>query len=167
MVKNLIDILGSDAVALDGRHSPAIYHRFLSALLDKYYTPSLQSDISPAEIYPQYRENREITPPYAFLWPDIPSQEGTPVPEVEQPVVHATHKVREQAGEAEMDFSISHFVQSTMLPVLGEASTMTVPPASSTGMFNESFDAARHWQEPFNFASILDIMYATSQVENH
>ncbi|KAH7915024.1 fungal-specific transcription factor domain-containing protein, partial [Hygrophoropsis aurantiaca] len=36
LVRELIHVLGSDACAVDGRHSPALYSRFLSCLLGKY-----------------------------------------------------------------------------------------------------------------------------------
>lgn len=162
LVKHLIEILSSDEVALDGRHSPAIYSRFLSTLLDKYYTTSLQNDIRSSDIYPQYRDNRELTPPHAFLWPDIPSVEGTPIPEAEQPAIHAMHVVREQAGEAEMDFSLSHFVQSTLPPTdpaPDESTHASVPPSLEGTYHGYTIDTIHQWQQPFNYAAMLDVAY--------
>ncbi|KAJ3545622.1 hypothetical protein NM688_g5606 [Phlebia brevispora] len=123
LVSRLISILSSEDVALDGRHSPAVYSKFLSTLFKKYYTPSLQRDVksmSP-EILPQYDEERAQTPPYIYYWPDIPSVAGTPdAASVLDVSDHDSHPhryvVRQQVGEAEMDFSLQHFVRSTILP---------------------------------------------------
>ena len=121
LVEKLIGILSSDDVALDGKHSPAVYAKFLSTLLGKYYTPSLQQDVKTAssEIMAQYQPLREQTPPYAYSWPDTPSLVGTP--EDDQGSAedlpddsYAEHVVRQLAGEAEMDFSLQHFVRSTI-----------------------------------------------------
>ena len=121
LVEKLIEILSCDDVALDGKHSPAVYAKFLSNLLEKYYTPSLQQDIKTAssEITPQYQPSREQSPPYSYSWPDTPSMIGTPeddhtsagdLPEAS----YTEHVVRQLAGEAEMDFSLQHFVRSTI-----------------------------------------------------
>lgn len=169
LVRRLIDILSSDAVALDGRHSPAIYSKFLSKLLNKYYTPSLQQGISTAEIYPQYPDSRMHTPPNTYLWPDVPSLDGAPTPTLDPGGVQGMHVVREQDGEAEMDFSISHFVQSTMRApsVVREEPAYHIPaPSQEPGIYGYSQDAFQEWQYPFNYAANMNVGYGF-QAEEH
>ncbi|KIP09516.1 hypothetical protein PHLGIDRAFT_317160 [Phlebiopsis gigantea 11061_1 CR5-6] len=167
LVKRLIEILGSDEVKLDERHSPAIYARFLSNLLTKYYTPSLQNNINTADPQPQYGLDHEIISPHGFIWPDIPLVEGAPALENVRPVPHTSRIVREQAGEAEMDFSLSHFVQSTMSPMCNPPPAQAPQAASFEmgGLFDSS-DAMHHWQQPFDYAAMLGVAYATSQSDH-
>lgn len=122
-VSRLITILSSEDVALDGRHSPAVYSKFLSTLLRKYYTPSLQQNIRHAspDIMPLYHENREQTPPYIYYWPDIPSSMGNlDKPNAEGRDCPSRHTVRQEVGELEMDFSPQHFIRSTGMAPLSE-----------------------------------------------
>lgn len=122
LVRKLIQILSSDAVVLDGRHAPALYSKFLSTLLDKHYTPAIHQEVTSSEIYSQYQENREATPPHVFSWPDVPAvSEPAPLPVHMTDAVAETllHVVRQQVGDADMDFSLSHFVSSSLpsLPI--------------------------------------------------
>ncbi|KDQ60686.1 hypothetical protein JAAARDRAFT_124881, partial [Jaapia argillacea MUCL 33604] len=75
LVSQLIEILGSEQVALDGRHTPALYSRFLSTLLAKHcptFPPEQNgADGSPTnEFVPQYVADRQQTPPYTHSWPE-------------------------------------------------------------------------------------------------
>ncbi|KAF7338357.1 Rab-GAP TBC domain-containing protein [Mycena venus] len=49
LVSRLINVLRSDGVALDGRHTPALYSRFLSSLLAKYNVFPQRDDSPPAD----------------------------------------------------------------------------------------------------------------------
>lgn len=112
-VRRLIAVLGSKEVALDGRHTPALHSRFLTSLLAKCNVrpPRHQSD-SPSDeirIYPQYAENREQTPPNIYSWPDILNRDQSPrTPGGDT----STRIVYQQPGDADMDFSLLHFVRS-------------------------------------------------------
>lgn len=122
-----------------------------------------------ADVYPQDSTDSESIPSQAFVWPDISSAEGATMPENEVPVSHALHIVREQAGEPEMDFSLSHFVQSTISPPTGNLPPPQAPQAASFGMegfFDSSeSDAMHQWHQPFNYAAMLDMAYATFQLD--
>ncbi|KAJ7685111.1 hypothetical protein DFH06DRAFT_29979 [Mycena polygramma] len=72
LVSRLIDVLGSDAVALDGRHTPALYSRFLSSLLAKHNVFPLRDDSPPQDDVKSYRQFEPAdTPPNVYSWPDI------------------------------------------------------------------------------------------------
>jgi len=125
IVTRLIEVLGSEDVALDGRHTPALYSRFLSSLLSKYrqraepsYSNSRSS--SPrAEIYPQHKDERFSTPPDVFSWPDTGHVHG--YPRVSPGFM--TEVIIQQPGELEMDFSLSHFIRTVkdrMSPIYDE-----------------------------------------------
>lgn len=117
LVQKLIQILSSDAVVIDGRHAPALYSKFLSTLLDKHYTPAIHQEVTSSEIYSQYQENREVTPPHVFSWPDVPAvSEPLPLPNgmTDADTETLLHVVRQQVGDADMDFSLSHFVSSSL-----------------------------------------------------
>ncbi|GLB37436.1 putative GAL4-like Zn(II)2Cys6 (or C6 zinc) binuclear cluster DNA-binding domain [Lyophyllum shimeji] len=116
-VSGLIDILGSKAVALDGRHTPALCSRFLSSLLAKHNSKppraTVQSSSSPNEprFYAQYSDDRQPTPPHSYSWPDVMHAED----------VSASGRYTEESAaeggfyqynDADMDLSSSHFVQT-------------------------------------------------------
>jgi transcriptional regulatory protein LEU3 len=116
-VDKLITVLSSNDVAIDCRHTPAIYAKFLSHQLDRYRPaePSLAA-LSPSDdikIIPQYQQNREQTPPHAqYSWPDcVPGTRcspggSTPGSDQYSDLVYQRH------GEADMDFSIPHFMST-------------------------------------------------------
>ncbi|KAJ4488126.1 fungal-specific transcription factor domain-containing protein [Lentinula aciculospora] len=108
-VERLIGVLGSEDVALDGRHTPALYSRFLVNLLSKYNTHSnRRSETPPDDIrfHPQYNEERPASSPPG--WPDIPSENVAPQAlSSYQPGI-----VYQEAGDADMDFSLGHFVRT-------------------------------------------------------
>ncbi|KAJ6605003.1 hypothetical protein B0H10DRAFT_2229210 [Mycena sp. CBHHK59/15] len=49
LVGRLINVLGSDSVALDGRHTPALYSRFFSSLLAKHTVFPIRNDSPPTD----------------------------------------------------------------------------------------------------------------------
>ncbi|KIK59748.1 hypothetical protein GYMLUDRAFT_44187 [Collybiopsis luxurians FD-317 M1] len=112
-VKRLIDVLGSTDVALDGRHTPALYSRFLIGLILKYNTRSSARSATPPDglrFHPQYNNERHESPPG---WPDIqhtasPSETapGAVLSNYEPGVVY------QEVGDADMDFSLGHFVRT-------------------------------------------------------
>lgn len=119
VVTRLIEILRSKDVALDGRHTPALYSRFLSSLLGKHnrrplsvprisHSPSEDS----ARIYPQYPKDRQQTPPGVYSWPDV---KGT-VTDVAKPVTPENDmysgRVFQHTGEPDLDFGIPYFVSA-------------------------------------------------------
>ncbi|KAG7092320.1 hypothetical protein E1B28_008681 [Marasmius oreades] len=111
-VTRLIEILSSREVALDGRHTPALYSRFLSSLLAKYNIMScpearpLQGD---GAIYPQHvlQQRASLTPPNVYSWPDIINTDTTTFHHAPLPGT-----VYQQRGEADMDFSLTHFMRT-------------------------------------------------------
>lgn len=125
LVRRLIEILGSEDVVLDRYHSPAVYSKFLSSLLDRHHTPSLRVDVgatSELPIVAHYREDREQSPPLGYSWPDTPCNTTAPdlVEEMAQRIDSTDafagsdgHIVRQEIGDLDMDFSLPHFVQST------------------------------------------------------
>lgn len=105
-VQRLIAVLGSEEVALDGRHTPALYSRFLASLLAKHDVTHHQNLESPSDkmrIYPQYGEDRQHTP--NVYWPDTLTRDTS---------LHAhrgdsSQLVYQQPGDADMDLSVLHF----------------------------------------------------------
>jgi len=114
-VSGLIDMLGSKAVALDGRHTPALYSRFLSSLLEKHNCmPSRPaSEYSPNEpkFHAQYSDDRQPTPPHAYSWPDIMHTDDIS-PSSQYNGDFPTHGELYQHEDADMDLSLSHFVRT-------------------------------------------------------
>lgn len=101
-------------MALDGRHTPALYSRFISSQLAKHNCfpdsdikndSSLKTD----EVTPHHRQERHQLPPNLFAWPDTAH--------VQQ---HCTSNISgshpglvyQQHGEADMDFSVQHFMNT-------------------------------------------------------
>jgi hypothetical protein len=114
-VRTLIQVLGSKSVALDGRHTPALYSRFLSSQLARHNVPTdsdsdADSSLRTEAIIPQYRQHRRQTPPHLYAWPDTGNIQQ------HHPVAHVTNSqsgvVFQQYGEADMDFSVQHFMNT-------------------------------------------------------
>lgn len=102
VVNRLIDILGSREVALDGRHTPALYSRFLSSLLERHnvrLTSALPTDT-------QEVEEHQPTPPM-YSWPDVSPRDVAPLGSD-----YSEGAIYQQHGEADMDFSLTHFVRT-------------------------------------------------------
>ncbi|KAJ7940711.1 fungal-specific transcription factor domain-containing protein [Mycena leptocephala] len=102
LVGRLIDVLGSDSVALDGRHTPALYSRFLSSLLAKYNVFPNREDSPPTDdikFYRQFGLDRTDTPPNVYSWPDIAYRSDD-------------FLVCPRAGDPDMDLTLNHFIQA-------------------------------------------------------
>lgn len=108
-VTRLIEVLQSKDVALDGRHTPALYSRFLSSLLRKHHVQSTStgSEFQHSEMdCSTHQDHRQATPPNVYYWPDVGHT---------SPGAYVTHqvpdgKIYKQYGDADMDFSLRHFV---------------------------------------------------------
>ncbi|KAJ7774748.1 fungal-specific transcription factor domain-containing protein [Mycena metata] len=113
LVTRLINVLASADVALDGRHTPALYSRFLSSLLSKYNVFPARNDSPPpdgVEFYRQFGAERSDTPPsYAYSWPDITHNDPvSPLPSEGSD----DFLIYPRSGDPDMDFSLSHFIQA-------------------------------------------------------
>jgi transcriptional regulatory protein LEU3 len=107
-VRKLIQVLGSDSVALDDRHAPAIYSHFLSCQLARHNVlPDSDRNTNTfrtEDTIPQYRQD-------LFAWPDTGN--------VQQHAVECAGNfqsgiVLQQYGEADMDFSVRHFMDTVL-----------------------------------------------------
>ncbi|TFK29876.1 hypothetical protein FA15DRAFT_663164 [Coprinopsis marcescibilis] len=113
-VTPLIKVLCSDQVALDEKHTPMLYARFLTSLLTKYA--------------PQALETREVALDnhvFSSTWPDVASNQdgGSQIKEQFNPeglsaeLAHSRHisyngVVYQGHGEADMDLTLKHLVDS-------------------------------------------------------
>ena len=141
-----------------------MYSRFLKTLLDKYYTTALRREVGA-------REQRDTpdggrTPPARFSWPDTGPQRGTPPSDGDQER-QSPPFVQERDGEPEMDFSLSHFVQSAMPPTNTVQQDPTyqwqvpAPTSSVVGAYTACpVETVETWQHPFNYAAMLDMAYS-------
>ncbi|KAF9457171.1 fungal-specific transcription factor domain-containing protein [Collybia nuda] len=112
-VHRLIEVLGSRDVALDGRHTPALYSRFLSSLLDKHTgknqrtfssTPSSDND----DTNSPHRESHQSPQSYLYSWPDIiHPNSGSHENEMQ-----ASCFYNDDSVDVDMDFGLSHFVRT-------------------------------------------------------
>ncbi|KDR81549.1 hypothetical protein GALMADRAFT_134980 [Galerina marginata CBS 339.88] len=128
-VSRLIATLGSSDVALDGRHTPALYSRFLSSLMIKHnLTLSdpdlLRKDHSRSSSF--QTGDRQVTPPEGFYWPDVP---GANNPGHGHAPQFSKGFGYELQPEVNMDFSLSHFIKSV---------TQQTPPPDETELPYES-----------------------------
>ncbi|KAJ7740684.1 fungal-specific transcription factor domain-containing protein [Mycena maculata] len=115
LVSRLVNILGSDSVALDGRHTPALYSRFLSSLLAKYNVFPVRDDSPPTDdvkFYPQFASSsdRTTTPPHVYSWPDVVAPHGdiSPLPSEGSD----DFMIYERSGDPDIDLSLSHFIRT-------------------------------------------------------
>lgn len=129
-VGDLIKVLGSKDVALDGRHTPALYSRFLSSLLAKHSCrPHSRSESPPnePEFYPQYQADCQVTPPHTYSWPDIIHTEDTGSTSQHNGDFLTQGEIY-QRSDTDMDLSLSHFLKTV---------TQGFPPqASGTQIMN-------------------------------
>ncbi|KAK0210684.1 fungal-specific transcription factor domain-containing protein, partial [Desarmillaria ectypa] len=114
IVNKLIRVLASDKVALDGRHTPALYSQFLANLMAKNI-PNLRT---PA--YPESDHNLDLTfgsgdlqvpPQNEFSWPDIRYSESPPSANAE-----SGDTIPHRTRETDMDFSLGNFGMANRLP---------------------------------------------------
>ncbi|TFL07626.1 fungal-specific transcription factor domain-containing protein, partial [Pterulicium gracile] len=142
-VEHLISVLGSSDVALDCRHTPAIYSKFLLNQLNRYrpseasvYRPDSNWEMGDLEFVPQYHQTREQSPPNAYLhsWPDSDANFPAGSPGSSTPGSdHYSGVVYQRHGEAEIDFSINHFVATVSgSPPSGQSNFQTNYSSTST-----------------------------------
>ncbi|THU99310.1 hypothetical protein K435DRAFT_751881 [Dendrothele bispora CBS 962.96] len=103
-VSRLIEVLSSKDVVLDGRHTPALYSRFLNSLLTKYNIMERASCLSNSS---PHRSQGYSSAPHTY-WPDT-AQTDSP-PDREYPAQYEPDFVYQQSSN--MDFSINHFVRT-------------------------------------------------------
>ncbi|TFY66660.1 hypothetical protein EVG20_g4425 [Dentipellis fragilis] len=141
VVRELIDVLGSKEVAFDGRHSPALYSRFLSSLLNKYDQGT--SPKEGMEFVPQFKADRQQTPPNTYYWPDTPAILGPSIGMADAGFGQVEGAIYQQAGDADMDFSMQHFMNAMTAHGQQNPQTVGVPamPASSSGFVD--------WTNPY------------------
>lgn len=107
-VSNLIAALSSSNVALDGRHTPALYSRFLSSLMLKHAL--MMSDLETSEgsglsAPPAFLDDhRHTTPPEGYSWPDVDRRAD------EQSESNSPHYL--DNTELDMDYSLAHFIRT-------------------------------------------------------
>ena len=110
-VRTLIQVLRSRSVALDSRHTPALYARFLSCQLARHNVlmdsdNDIDNAVRTEEIIPPYGVDCPQTLPNQFAWPDPENIQHHPVHFVpnSQPAVVL------RQFEADMGFSVQHFM---------------------------------------------------------
>ncbi|KAG6878741.1 hypothetical protein C0993_011556 [Termitomyces sp. T159_Od127] len=110
-VQNLIKILGSKDVAIDTRHTPALYCRFLSSLLAKHHSVASQdpveSPVSDPFATPYPRDGQILDASFTY-WPDVMYDVDQQGQQHHGPPIGGFY----QAGEVDMDLSLSHFVRT-------------------------------------------------------
>ncbi|KAF4614734.1 hypothetical protein D9613_003000 [Agrocybe pediades] len=142
-VSRLISILRSDGVALDGRHTPALYSRFLASLMDNhgiiYNTPSSPTT-SHSRDSSYYGITRDVSPQDGFMWPDVQSgnvssnDHGHAFSQDQHGGYHMTE------GQIDMDFSLSHFIRTV-------SSQQPSPPPSIISAFaDQDMPPMDDWQ---------------------
>ncbi|KAF8212315.1 hypothetical protein K438DRAFT_1566839 [Mycena galopus ATCC 62051] len=112
LVSRLINVLGSDGVALDGRHTPALYSRFLSSLLAKYNVFPERDDSPPTDdikFYRQFGLDRTESPPHVYSWPDIAQSDSvSPHPSDGSDDI----LIYPRSGDPDMDLSLNNFIRA-------------------------------------------------------
>ncbi|KAF8902075.1 hypothetical protein CPB84DRAFT_1746799 [Gymnopilus junonius] len=113
MVSHLVMVLGSPDVALDVKHTPALYSRFLASLMvDHNLVPDHVNVLSRKS----YREDRHSTPSNGFSWPDVPNTDSSSEDDFSQPRGFVG-----QGQQIPLDFSLSNFMRAIAeQPPLGE-----------------------------------------------
>lgn len=135
VVRDLIRVLGSKEVVWDGRHTPALYSKFLSALLDKYDHPQVQIDTDGSlEFTPHFRQDRQQTPPNIYSWPDTPS---TNVLIHDEAIERPIGTIYQTSGDADMDFSLQYFMQTTQAQSLNSTAPDSQIPALAASSLME------------------------------
>lgn len=125
-------MLGSKDVALDGRHTPALYSRFLSSLLAKYTSRNVPGAIDAPDdgvtTYSGYTDGRPVAPVPPYSWPDVDidgqmAENGGDWAGLEDSTA--------QGSGANMDLSLSHFVKTVTQNFPGRAQRED-PPVADT-----------------------------------
>jgi len=124
LLSHLIAILGSNNVALDGRHTPALYSRFLSSLMRKHritvdYHESTGENMDNSRSPQEQDRQGPVTD--SFPWPDISTSTASNAYSTSATFKGAGHQTT--TGWLDMDFSLSHFIKTV---------TETTTPPSET-----------------------------------
>jgi len=106
-VSHLIDVLGSQVVAVDGRHTPALYSRFLSSLLAKHGVVKIDRFESPKLMHRQDVQDERPATTHSYSWPDVSPIDTQPMNNQ-----FSDGAVYQEHGEADMNFSVTHFVRT-------------------------------------------------------
>ncbi|KII88984.1 hypothetical protein PLICRDRAFT_53481 [Plicaturopsis crispa FD-325 SS-3] len=135
IVHQLIHVLGSDEVALDNRHTPALYARFLWSLLVRHGLANPSAETAPQDETLGLQAR-------AYSWPDTSHVSAA------TPAAAAAGDgsyVYQLSGEADMDFSIERF-RETLSPTTSSIAYDAVP-------FSQQYESAPGqlagvWSEP-------------------
>ena len=140
VVGQLIRILGSDDVVLDRYHSPAVYSKFLANLLDRYHVqPDISEAVEPSNVASDAAA-RERSPPLSHAWPDTPGTLNsrtavTDTVQANDPKItldgYTEHIGHQEMVDFDMDFSLTHFVQSAHTSPGAWGSASELPPSVS------------------------------------
>ncbi|KAJ3521872.1 hypothetical protein NMY22_g12132 [Coprinellus aureogranulatus] len=166
-VISLIQVLGSRDVALDGRHTPALYSRFIAALLKQYcpkaYHPMVQKALDPGPGNGSPGDGDAHGPRsdiYSPSWPDVSSAVGSS--SAHEHVNIMPGMIYQRHGDPEMDFSLNHFVRTVsqgMTPQVGELRDARPTSASSGAWSDWNRGDGMHY---LNFALVSASYYPLS-----
>ena len=136
-VSRLVEILGHNDVALDGRHTPALYSRFLASLIFRHsLTLSDMTAFSPEHSSSSEPETSHSTPQEGFYWPDI--RQPNPTSE-NAPSRFGTDNFLPDQGRYLMDFSLSHFIKTV---------TEHAPPPTDMEVSSVTWESWKSEEEP-------------------
>lgn len=137
-VSRLISILGSNDVALDGRHTPAVHSNFLSTLmLKRGLTMNNMWTLSREQSPHSEPGHRQLTPPDEFSWPDV---QGPSTHSQNASLRLASGCGAQFQSDRLMDYSLSHFIKT----VISYAPT----PSDMDVATNMTWDSWKSEEEP-------------------
>lgn len=152
-VSNLINVLGSPDICIDGKHAPALYSRFLSTLLRQHCPKPLLDACTSSNAFsggsPSGSDGYDRGgSDYGSSWPDVSGASGghsSGGSDLSSGMVYHQH------GDPAMDFSLNHFVK-TVTNQNFSARAM-VPDVQFMGPIQApQMDGWRGWQEPDHLA---------------
>lgn len=135
LVSRLVSVLGSSDVALDRRHTPALYSRFLSSLMVRHSlvgsntnSPNNDDSTLPSNYL---SASRQFSPPEQLFWPDVPRSNSSSASHT--PDLPTASDYQFKSGSMGMDFSLPYFIKTlTSQPPAS-------PPSSDDMEFGESW----------------------------
>jgi transcriptional regulatory protein LEU3 len=115
LVQKLVQILGSEHVAMHGRHTPALYSRFIDGLLSKYQLYARATTLNSPTDYMASQASPQWT-----SWPY--TQDGHPRTISNSSSDFLQFSTNQRHGETGMDLSLPYFLQSvhTFYPFYNE-----------------------------------------------
>jgi hypothetical protein len=163
LVKALIQILESNNVAIDRRHAPSLYAKFLSNMLEKYCTPPPQAptNVGAFSVQGNLLEYNTATSTMSigtdlFCWPDIVPDPNHPASGIivdsnanaSSSVSDNSHIAPHLIGEPDMDFSLTYFLDSARYsqqnidaPAVASSHTDSAPEYSLDEIYQFLFSA--------------------------